>query len=51
MGWGAKFTAPGSGPHTGQNTRAFVGVTQWQAGKLVLVWPESIAAGKLQKVD
>ena len=52
LGWGVKFTGPNSGsPHIGQNTRAFVGVTQWQNGKLVLVWPEHLAAGKLIKVD
>lgn len=52
LGWGVKFSGPNSGtPHTGQNTRAFVGVTQWQNGKLVLVWPEHLAAGKLMKVD
>ncbi len=52
LGWGVKFTGPNSGsPHMGQNTRAFVGVTQWQDGKLVLVWPEHLAAGKLMKVD
>jgi len=45
LGWGVKFSA------AGQNTRAFVGVTQWQNGKLVLVWPEQLAAGKLMKVE
>ena len=45
LGWGVKFSP------AGQNTRAFVGVTQWQNGKLVLVWPEHLAAGKLMKVE
>jgi branched-chain amino acid transport system substrate-binding protein len=49
MGWGVKFTAPDAGSkHVGQNTRALVGVTQWQDGKLVLVWPEKLASGKLR---
>src|SRR4029079_14810890 len=45
LGWGVKFSP------AGQNTRAFVGVTQWQNGKLVLVWPEHLGAGKLMKVE
>ena len=51
MGWGLKFTGPDSGDaHVGQNTRSFVGVTQWQGGKMVLVWPEDLASGKLQPI-
>jgi branched-chain amino acid transport system substrate-binding protein len=51
MGWGLKFTGPDSGnAHVGQNIKSFVGVTQWQNGKLVLVWPENLASGKLQPI-
>jgi branched-chain amino acid transport system substrate-binding protein len=49
MGWGIKFSTPsGNDKHLGQNTRAVVGVTQWQDGKLVLVWPERFASGALR---
>jgi len=49
MGWGVKFSTPsGDNKHLGQNTRAVVGVTQWQDGKLVLVWPERFASGALR---
>ncbi|MBL8661571.1 MAG: ABC transporter substrate-binding protein [Candidatus Odyssella sp.] len=49
MGWGVKFSTPGGdNKHLGQNTRAVVGVTQWQDGKLVLVWPERFASGTLR---
>ncbi len=48
LGWGVKFTPPAKeGQHSGQNTRAFAGVSQWQNGKQVLVWPASVSAGKL----
>lgn len=49
MGWGIKFSTPDANmKHLGQNTRAIVGVTQWQDGKLVLVWPEKFASGQLR---
>ncbi|MFO0986369.1 MAG: ABC transporter substrate-binding protein [Alphaproteobacteria bacterium] len=49
MGWGLKFSTPsGDSKHLGQNLRAVVGVTQWQDGKLVLVWPERFASGSLR---
>ena len=49
MGWGLKFSDGKSSPYTGQNTRAKVGVTQWQNGKLVLVAPSDLASGQLKK--
>jgi len=49
MGWGLKFSDGKSSAYTGQNTRAKVGVTQWQDGKLVLVYPDDLASGKLRK--
>jgi branched-chain amino acid transport system substrate-binding protein len=49
MGWGLKFSDGTSGPYTGQNMRAKVGVTQWQDGKLVLVAPSELASGTLKK--
>jgi len=49
QGWGVKFSDGKTSEHLGQNTRATVGVTQWQDGHLVLVWPESLAAGKLRR--
>ncbi|WP_198083866.1 ABC transporter substrate-binding protein [Variovorax sp. E3] len=52
LGWGLKFTPPNaSGGHGGQNTRAFIGISQWQDGKQVLVWPNNVSAGKLVRVD
>ncbi len=51
LGWGVKFTPPSkAGEHSGQNTRAFAGISQWQSGKQVLVWPESVSAGKLMPI-
>jgi branched-chain amino acid transport system substrate-binding protein len=49
MGWGLKFSDGKSSAYTGQNTRAKVGVTQWQAGRLVLVAPEDLATGIVKK--
>jgi branched-chain amino acid transport system substrate-binding protein len=50
MGWGVKFSSPNEyGDHLGQNMRSFVGVTQWQDGKPVLVWPERVASGELRR--
>ena len=49
MGWGIKFSDGKAGEHSGQNMRARVGVTQWQAGKLVLVAPDDLAGGQLKK--
>lgn len=44
-GAGVRFAAPGD-PMTGQNLRALGVVWQWQNGKPVLVWPESVARGE-----
>jgi branched-chain amino acid transport system substrate-binding protein len=49
MGWGLKFSDGQGTPHLGQNTRARVGVTQWQDGKLVLVAPDDLATGQPRK--
>ena len=49
MGWGLKFSDGKSSVYTGQNTRAKVGVTQWQDGKLILVAPEELATGAVKK--
>lgn len=49
MGWGLKFSDGKTNPYTGQNTRAKVGVTQWQNGRLVLVAPSELASGQLKK--
>ena len=49
MGWGLKFSDGKTSKHIGQNTRAKVGVTQWQDGKLVLVAPDELSSGQLQK--
>lgn len=52
LGWGVKFTPHGKpGEHSGQNTRAFAGISQWQNGKQVLVWPKSVSAGELTPVN
>ncbi len=37
-GWGCKFAPPGD-PMMGTNLRAYPVVTQWQDGKLYMVWP------------
>lgn len=39
-GWGAKFAPPGH-PSAGTNLNAFAVMTQWQDGKLYMVWPEA----------
>lgn len=49
QGWGLKFSDGTTSDHIGQNTRAMVGVTQWQDGHLVLVWPSQLAAGPLKR--
>lgn len=37
-GWGCKFAPPGD-PMQGTNLRAYPVVTQWQDGKMYMVWP------------
>ncbi len=49
MGWGLKFSDGETSPYAGQNLRAKVGVTQWQGGKSVLVYPDDLASGRLIK--
>lgn len=38
LGWGVKFD-----PNTGQNTRAFASVMQWQDNQVVTVYPEELS--------
>ena len=43
LNWGVKFSPPGA-PDAGQNVYASAGISQWQDGKLRLVFPKEIAA-------
>jgi len=43
LNWGVKFSPPGT-PDAGQNVYASAGISQWQDGKLRLVFPKEIAA-------
>jgi len=45
MGWGIKFQGD-KDPETGQNTRAFAIMNQWQGGSYYAVWPEKYAEKK-----
>ncbi len=45
LNWGVKFSPPGA-PDAGQNVYASAGISQWQDGKLRLVFPKEIAAAE-----
>lgn len=45
LNWGVKFSPPGA-PDAGQNVYAAAGISQWQDGKLRLVFPKEIAAAE-----
>lgn len=45
LNWGVKFSPPGT-PDAGQNVYASAGISQWQDGKLRLVFPKEIAAAE-----
>jgi branched-chain amino acid transport system substrate-binding protein len=47
LGMGARYAAPGH-PMAGQNLEATSFVFQWQNEKMVALYPENIAVGKLQ---
>jgi branched-chain amino acid transport system substrate-binding protein len=47
IGMGARYAPPGH-PMAGQNLEATQIVNQWQNGKLVAVYPKSVALGNLQ---
>ena len=45
LNWGIKFSPPGA-PDAGQNVTASAGISQWQNGKLKLVFPKEIATAE-----
>lgn len=45
LNWGVKFSPPGA-PDAGQNVYAAAGISQWQDGKLRLVFPKEIAVAE-----
>lgn len=45
LNWGIKFAPPGT-PNAGQNVLASAGISQWQNGKLKLVFPKEIASAE-----
>ncbi len=45
LNWGIKFSPPGA-PDAGQNVAASAGISQWQSGKLKLVFPKEIATAE-----
>jgi branched-chain amino acid transport system substrate-binding protein len=45
LNWGVKFAPPGA-PNAGQNVYASAGISQWQDGKLKLVYPKEIASAE-----
>jgi len=45
LNWGIKFSPPGA-PDAGQNVTASAGISQWQSGKLKLVFPKEIATAE-----
>jgi branched-chain amino acid transport system substrate-binding protein len=45
LNWGIKFAPPGA-PNAGQNVFASAGISQWQDGKLKLVFPKEIASAE-----
>ena len=45
LNWGIKFSPPGA-PDAGQNVAASAGISQWQDGKLKLVFPREIATAE-----
>ena len=45
LNWGIKFSPPGA-PDAGQNVNASAGISQWQDGKLKLVFPKEIATAE-----
>lgn len=47
LGMGARYAPPGH-PMAGQNLESTQFVYQWQDQKLVALYPETIATGKLQ---
>lgn len=47
LNWGVKFSPPGA-PDAGQNVYAAAGISQWQDGKLRLVFPKEIAAAEVK---
>jgi branched-chain amino acid transport system substrate-binding protein len=47
LNWGVKFSPPGA-PDAGQNVYASAGISQWQDGKLRLVFPKEIAAAEVK---
>jgi branched-chain amino acid transport system substrate-binding protein len=47
LNWGVKFSPPGA-PDAGQNVYASAGISQWQDGKLRLVFPKEISAAEVK---
>jgi len=45
LNWGIKFS-PSGAPDAGQNVYASAGISQWQDGKLKLVFPKEIATAE-----
>jgi branched-chain amino acid transport system substrate-binding protein len=45
LNWGIRFAPPGA-PNAGQNVYASAGISQWQDGKLRLVFPREIATAE-----
>lgn len=44
QGFGVKFTPAKKGdPNSGDNSRAFATIMQWQSGQLQVIWPKAVA--------